>query len=143
MEIKALSFSEMSVSQWQQIIKLRAEVFVLEQQCVYVDPDDEDSEAEHIIAFQENKIVGYARLMKLAKGRFQLGRVIVAQGHRGKGVSTSIIEDILNKSVEEKSAIQISAQAYLEGFYTQLGFRVKGNLYLEDGIPHIKMTFPQ
>ena len=123
---------------------LRSEVFVVEQNCAYQDLDNKDQKALHLIAEENNKIIAYTRIFK--KGDFfknsSIGRVLVKKEHRGKHLGKKImiksIEQIKKDKKEKK--IELSAQKYLLKFYLELGFKKIGEEYLEDGIPHVKMT---
>ena len=126
-------------------MRLRSEVFVVEQDCVYQDIDNKDQKAIHLFYKEEEEIIGYTRIFK--KGDYyenpSIGRVVVSKNKRGKDLGKEImlesIKYIKNKLKGEK--IEISAQMYLDDFYKDLGFYSKGEEYLEDGIPHQKMFF--
>ena len=126
-----------------QIIRLRLEVFVLEQNCIYQDLDNKDQKAIHLVGEEDGKLIAYTRLFK--KGDYfenaSIGRVIVKKESRkkdyGKTIMQKSIEELKNEHNEEN--IEISAQKYLIKFYLDLGFKKIGEEYLEDNIPHIKM----
>ena len=126
-----------------QIIRLRLEVFVLEQNCIYQDLDNKDQKAIHLVGEEDGKLIAYTRLFK--KGDYfenaSIGRVIVKKESRkkdyGKTIMQKSIEELKNEHNEEN--IEISAQKYLTKFYLDLGFKKIGDEYLEDNIPHIKM----
>ncbi|SFI60449.1 GNAT family N-acetyltransferase [Olleya namhaensis] len=144
-EIKVKTFQELTTQQLYDILQLRSEVFVVEQDCVYQDIDGKDQKALHVIGFKDQKIVAYTRLFKPGD-YFELasiGRVIVSQAQRQYKYGY----DIMNASIEavkthyNKTEIKISAQCYLKRFYGNLGFKEVGDEYLEDGIPHIGMIY--
>lgn len=137
------SFKELNTIELYQILQLRSEVFVVEQDCVYQDIDFKDQKALHILGYKNNKIVAYTRIFK-PEDYFKnasIGRVVVAAAERKFGYGIYLMEasiDVIKThfNVEE---ITISAQVYLKKFYTSLGFNQIGDEYLEDGIPHIRM----
>ncbi|MDC9722027.1 MAG: GNAT family N-acetyltransferase [Urechidicola sp.] len=136
-------FSELTTTELYQILRLRSEVFVVEQDCVYQDIDDKDQQAIHLFISDEKEVIAYTRLF--APGLYfdtaSIGRVVVSLKHR-KGSLGHQIMDASVKVVQQKfntSKITISAQTYLKKFYESHGFVKEGNEYLEDGIPHIKM----
>ncbi len=125
------------------ILKLRIEVFVIEQNCVFQDCDDKDQESYHYMGWQKNKLVAYTRLMPagLAYEEISIGRVvtspIVRHSHIGKELMSNSIEKL--HELFGKLPIKIGAQLYLKRFYESLGFIQSSKIYLEDGIKHIKM----
>ena len=137
-------FNQLSKEELYELLRLRAAVFVVEQNCVYQDIDNKDQKALHILGYQEEKLVAYARIFK-PNDYFKLasiGRVVVAQKYRkhhyGYVLMKAAITAIQNYFNE--TSIAISAQEHLEKFYTNLGFIKGGKSYLEDGIPHIYMV---
>lgn len=136
-------FEALTTNELYAILRLRSEVFVVEQDCVYQDLDDKDKKALHVIGWYGNTIVAYTRIfdVKLYFNEASIGRVVVDQKHRSKGFGT----DIMNASIDaikkhyNQTQIKISAQTYLIKFYNKLGFKEQGKPYLEDGIPHTAM----
>ena len=136
-------FEALTTNELYAILRLRSEVFVVEQDCVYQDLDDKDKKALHVIGWYGNTIVAYTRIfdVKLYFNEASIGRVVVEQKHRSKGFGT----DIMNASIDaikkhyNQTQIKISAQTYLIKFYNKLGFKEQGKPYLEDGIPHTAM----
>ena len=136
-------FETLSVIELYKILRLRSEVFVVEQNCVYQDIDAKDEKSLHLLGFFNGDIVAYARLFK-SGDYFEnavIGRVVVAQKYRNQKwghvlISASIagIQDYFGET-----QITISAQLYLKTFYEQNGFTQTSEPYLEDGIPHIEM----
>ncbi len=143
MKITTYTYQQLSKEKLYQIIRLRLEVFVLEQNCIYQDLDNKDQKAIHLVGEEEGKVIAYTRLFK--KGDYfenaSIGRVIVKKESRkkdyGKIIMQKSIEELKNEHNEEN--IEISAQKYLIKFYDDLGFKKIGEEYLEDNIPHIKM----
>ena len=144
MKITTYTYQQLSKEKLYQIIRLRLEVFVLEQNCIYQDLDNKDQKAIHLVGEEEGKVIAYTRLFK--KGDYfenaSIGRVIVKKESRkkdyGKKIMQKSIEELKNEHNEEN--IEISAQKYLIKFYDDLGFKKTGEEYLEDNIPHIKMV---
>lgn len=136
-------FSELSTTELYDLLQLRSEVFVVEQKCAYQDLDGKDKEALHLLGKINDETVAYARLFApgISHKEASIGRVVVSPKVRGKEYG----KELMRKSIEcifkefETNEIIISAQKYLEKFYTELGFVSEGDPYPEDDIPHIKM----
>lgn len=143
MNIEVKRFDELSATLLYEILRLRSEIFVVEQDCVYQDLDGKDQKALHVIGKKEGKVVAYTRVF--GSGDYfdcaSIGRVVVAKEQRkfgyGKGIMNASIQAV-QEHLKENS-IKISAQTYLKQFYNELGFMEYGKEYLEDGIPHIAM----
>ena len=141
-EWRCHQFTELSVSELYAILQLRQEVFVVEQQCPYLDADGQDKDAYHLMGFINNQLSLYTRLFYLEHKREGIiGRVIVKETHRGLGLGYKLMEESEKWCLEVHSPTQITlgAQAHLQSFYNQLGYIVYGNEYDEDGIPHLPM----
>lgn len=136
------SFPELTPSLLYQILKLRQDVFIIEQNCIYDDIDDIDPYCEHLCFLNGKELIGYSRLVPAGK-KFQhpsIGRIIVSPQERGKSYGRQIIRkslEILNAQGAEKTIIE--AQSHLKDFYESEGFIKEGRDYDVDGIPHIKM----
>lgn len=144
LDIKVKKFNELSIQELYSLLKLRSEIFVVEQDCVYQDLDGKDAKALHVIGINNNEVVAYTRIFK--PGDYfdiaSIGRVAVHKDYRKYGYGKDIMQASIN-AVNEKfkeQQIKISAQTYLDKFYTELGFKAIGEGYLEDGIPHIQMV---
>ncbi|WP_443634600.1 GNAT family N-acetyltransferase [Candidatus Marifrigoribacter sp. Uisw_064] len=143
MNITIKNFSELNIYELYDILQIRSEVFVVEQDCVYQDIDGKDQKALHIIGEKEGKIIAYTRCF--APGDYfenaSIGRVVVEISQRkfkyGHDIMKASIEAIKNKY--QTNTIKLSAQVYLTNFYESHGFKQVGEGYLEDGIPHIAM----
>ena len=143
-EIK--KFSNLSLEEFHDIIQLRIEVFVIEQDCPYQDLDGKDKMAYHVFCKNEkNEIIATSRL--LAKGisyeEVAIGRIVTSQKARGNGLGHALLKKSM-ELCEEKfglGPIRLSAQKHLEGYYNRHGFFSTGKEYLEDGIPHIEMLY--
>lgn len=138
-------FDALSLNELYALLRLRAEVFVLEQQCFYQDLDQLDSHAWHLWYTDENQIpLAYARVLQIDipyPGYISIGRVVTNQSSRKSGLGRKIMQDALELSTDQFPGIpiKIMAQSYLESFYQSFGFVTKSEEFLEDGIPHIYM----
>jgi ElaA protein len=126
-------------------LRLRSDVFVVEQGCVYPDMDDHDLVAWHLTGTDASgRLLGVARLLPPGEKYKEpsLGRVIVTRAARGTGAGHLLVDEALRKAAAEYPGYghRIQAQAYLERFYGSHGFEPEGEVYVEDGIPHIDMT---
>lgn len=143
MEIFKKKFSDLSLQELYELLQLRSEVFVVEQDCVYQDIDGKDQEALHVLGYDKNKLVAYTRCFPPGK-YFQeasIGRVLVRKNTRNRSFGHEVLKASI-KAIEESfgsSEIKLSAQVYLTSFYESHGFCKTGEGYLEDGIPHIAM----
>ncbi|AEB31055.1 conserved hypothetical protein [Carnobacterium sp. 17-4] len=145
MEWKIKTFNELSNDELYEIIKLRSEVFIIEQQCIYEEYDGKDKKAYHLFWEKDGEILAYLRILEkgVSFNEISIGRVLVTKKYRNKGLAKEMmsralefIEDNLNEKV-----IRISAQEYLLKFYLSLGFVKVSQVYLEDGIPHMEMLY--
>lgn len=141
--VKIESFDNLTTQQLYQILRLRAEVFIVEQNCVYQDIDNKDQKALHVLGFKNDKLIAYTRIFK-PLDYFEyasIGRVVVALEERKYGYGHIIMKHSIQaiESYFKESTIKISAQSYLQKFYESHGFKQVGDTYLEDGIPHIAM----
>ncbi len=125
------------------ILKLRIEVFVIEQNCIFQDCDDKDQESYHLMGWQNNKLVAYTRLMPagLAYEEVSIGRVVTLPSVRNSNIGKKLMYNSIEKLQElfGKLPIKIGAQLYLKRFYESFDFIQCSEIYLEDGIKHIKM----
>jgi len=143
MKVAVKTFEELTNTELYQTMRLRSEVFVVEQDCVYQDLDNKDQKALHVLGIKKQNIVAYTRIFKPGDyfTNTSIGRVVVKKEERkfgyGKVIMEASLEEIDKRFPE--SPIELSAQTYLVKFYNDLGFKASGEEYLEDGIPHIKM----
>jgi ElaA protein len=143
MDFTAKYFSELNTTELYEILQLRSEVFVVEQDCVYQDIDFKDQKSLHIIGYKNSKIVAYTRIFKPGDyfDNASIGRVLVVASERKYGFG----HDLMKASITainthfKVTEITISAQKYLKKFYETHQFTQVGEEYLEDGIPHIRM----
>ncbi|WP_236178873.1 MULTISPECIES: GNAT family N-acetyltransferase [Pseudomonas] len=137
--------SDLGLEQLYAILKLRSEVFVVEQRCAYLDPDGQDLDGDtcHLMGWDGNQLVAYLRLLdpQSQGGDVVIGRVLTAPAARGKGLGHEMMEQALKQAERHwpEVPIYLSAQAHLQGYYGRYGFVAAGEEYLEDDIPHIGM----
>jgi len=137
------SFEELSKLELYKILRLRAEVFIVEQDCVYQDVDDKDQKALHVLLKKSEDIIGYTRLFWPGDyfKEASIGRVVISKEERHNNYGSQLMKASIlavSEKMKEKK-IKISAQTYLKKFYNNLDFFESGKEYLEDGIPHIAM----
>ncbi len=136
-------FDALSVQELYEILQLRSEVFVVEQNCVYQDIDFKDQKALHLFGVYDGKIIAYARLFK--SGHYfdnaSIGRVIINAKYRDKKWGNNLMETAIAAITDhfQETKITISAQFYLKKFYESHGFVATSEIYLEDDIEHIEM----
>jgi ElaA protein len=140
------SFGALETRELYALLRLRAEVFVVEQNCVFQDMDGSDEQAMHLLGLQGDPLVAYARCFN-AGVKFKeasIGRVITHTSLRGTGVGHALMRQAIGsmQMVWGAQPIRIGAQARLEKFYEQHGFAKASEPYMEDGIPHIEMLRP-
>lgn len=143
LEFKIKLFDELSTVELYELLQLRSEVFVVEQNCVYQDIDGKDQKALHVLGYYQGNLAAYSRLFD--KGYYfdeaSIGRVVVSPKYRDKKFG----HDLMKTSIQAISdfygedIITISAQEYLQKFYESHGFLIISEMYLEDDIPHIRM----
>lgn len=140
-----LTFRELSCEQLYTLLKLRVDVFVVEQNCPYPELDnlDQTPELRHLLGYQDDTLVAYARLLPagLTHDTPSIGRVIVAEQARGQQLGDELLEQAIDATEQlwPGQAITIAAQNHLLSFYQSAGFQPQGEVFLEDGIPHITM----
>jgi ElaA protein len=143
LEIEVKTYEELTNEELYNLLQLRSQVFVVEQQCPYLDIDGKDINAVHILCKKNTKIVAYTRIFKpdVYFKNASISRVVVNVKYRNKEYGYQIIKAAITSinNLFNTSVIELSAQAYLKQFYINLGFNTLGNEYLEDNIPHIMM----
>lgn len=142
-EFKIKRFNELSTTELYQLLQVRSEVFVVEQNCVYQDIDGKDRKALHVLGYYDNQLACYCRLFD-AGDYFEhssIGRVVVAPKFRDLKLGHVLMQTAISAIADfyQKTTIQISAQLYLQKFYESHGFVKTSEMYLEDDIPHIAM----
>lgn len=136
-------FEELDVQELYAILRLRSEVFVVEQNCVFQDMDNKDQPSYHLMGSENNTLLAYTRLVPpgVSYEVASIGRVITSQASRGTGIGKELMEKSIEESVKlfGNGPIKIGAQLYLREFYSSFGFRQSSDVYDEDGIDHIEM----
>lgn len=139
------SFSELSNVELYELLRLRSEVFVVEQNCVFLDQDNKDQKCHHLMLWEGEEMVGYTRLVPtgLSYQEIAIGRVVTSPAARGKGYGRVLMEKSIElcQAIFGSGPIRIGAQTYALGFYSSLGFVAEGDTYDEDGIEHIEMVW--
>ena len=137
-------FTDLNIKELHDSFALRSEVFVVEQNCIYQDIDGKDTSSYHVLGKKEDTLVAYARILEkgVAYTDFvSIGRIVVSEDYRGEQLGHLLVRFCTDQihALFPTQRIKISAQAHLESFYNQHGFKKTGDTYLEDGIPHIAM----
>lgn len=142
--LQCVKFDKLNIFQLYQIMHLRQEVFVVEQNCAYLDADGKDLESYHLMIWEEGQLIGYARI--LPKGisynsYASLGRIVTKPSFRGLSLGKELVRQSITwcEILFPNINIKISAQSHLEQFYGAFGFVATGDYYLEDDIPHSAM----
>ncbi len=141
------TFAELTVDELYDVLRLRSEVFIVEQKCIFLDIDNNDRKAFHTIGFIGDEVVATTRLFDkdiMYDGYQSIGRVVGSPRYRGLGIGKALMQYSI-KECERlfgKGPIKIGAQLYLKKFYSEQGFEQSGDMYLEDDIDHIPMIRP-
>lgn len=137
------TFDTLRAAELYKLLQLRAAVFVVEQNCPYLDPDDKDVFALHVMCSRGNELLACARILPggVSYSEVSIGRVATAASARGTGLGKELMQFSLQqiREIFGNVPVRISAQCYLEKFYTDFGFVREGENYLEDDIPHVEM----
>ena len=142
-----LTFEQLTTHQLYQVLKLRVDVFIVEQACPYPELDGKDCiyGVHHLLGYKNDELIAYSRLLpkNISYPNVSIGRVATANSHRGGGLGHKLVEQALIECEKlwPTEDIEIGAQAHLESFYRQHGFIPTSSPYLEDGIAHIDMKF--
>jgi ElaA protein len=138
------SFDELSAKELYDILYLRQNVFIIEQDCIYSDIDGNDHKALHLLIHNAKSLIAYLRIFPpgVKTSESSIGRIVVAPGHRGTGLGKELINSGIRICQERypESSIKIEAQAALKEYYSNYGFVPEGDVYVWDGIDHIKMV---
>jgi len=137
-------FQELTGDELYALLRLRAEVFVVEQSCAFQDLDNKDQPSYHLLGYLNDELTAYTRLVPpgISYEAASIGRVVTSPAHRRKGLG----KELMKVSIEhcerlfQTTTLVIGAQCYLQDFYESFGFVPSGEIYLEDGIEHIEMT---
>jgi ElaA protein len=138
-ELRSASFADLDAATLYAILKLRSDVFVVEQECAYPDPDGRDTEpgTRHLWIERGPEIRAYLRILDDGDVR-RIGRVVTAPAARGGGLAARLVAAALDEIGDRPSVLH--AQAHLTSFYARFGYRPTGPEYLEDGIAHVPMA---
>ena len=137
------TFNDLTPKELYDILRLRSEVFVVEQNCVFLDMDNKDQECHHLMGILNNQLVAYTRLVP--PGHIyehpSIGRVVTSLEIRNSGIGKELIRQSIAgiQNLYGDTPIKIGAQLYLKRFYESFGFKQTSDIYLEDGIEHIYM----
>jgi ElaA protein len=144
---KILAFQELNVNELYALLRLRSEVFVLEQNCVFLDQDNKDQKCQHLLLFADGKLAAYSRLVPpgVSYTETSIGRVVTSPEFRGTGLGRKLMELAIEgcHDLFGSGGIRIGAQTYALAFYSSLGFVPEGAVYDEDGIEHVEMVRKQ
>lgn len=141
------SFEDLTKTELHEIMILRQQVFVVEQDCPYLDADEKDKDSHHLLAYIDGSLAAYLRLVQpgVSYKEMSFGRIVTSQKYRGQGLGIAL----MNKGIEQSKILygstlnRISAQSHLLSFYQQFGFKSTGKEYYEDGIPHTEMLLSE
>lgn len=140
------AFNDQSLDELYDSMVLRQAVFVVEQECAFLDADDVDQHCMHLFGYDGKTLAAYSRLVPagVVYPQCSIGRVVTAQTHRGQQLGRVLMQESIARIENNwgKQAIKIGAQQRLESFYQSLGFDVSGEPYMEDGILHVHMIRP-
>lgn len=137
------SFDDIPARQVYQMLKLRQDVFVIEQKCIYEDIDKADFYSAHLFLQKEDSLAGYARIVPAGKKyrEISIGRIVIAPAMRGKQLGSRLVRKSLEIIKDQgENRVRIEAQSHLIPFYNRLGFKTEGEEYILDGISHIEMV---
>lgn len=139
-------YDELTKQEFHQILKVREEVFIIEQNCVYQDIDLKDVPSFHLCVYDQNELIAYSRILPLGisyDNYISIGRVLSILSYRKTGIGKFLMQKTLQscKELFPNAPIKISAQKYLIAFYESFGFLFTGKEYLEDNIPHVEMIY--
>lgn len=144
MQVKVKRFEDLTLHELYEVLQLRSEVFVVEQDCVYQDIDGKDEKALHVLGYEADVLVAYTRIFPPGVYFYEaaIGRVVVRKESRKNSYGHKILQASIQAIEDHYSTrqIKLSAQTYLTKFYESHGFHQVGEGYLEDGIPHIAMV---
>lgn len=136
-------FHELTVDELYELLRLRSEVFVVEQNCVFLDMDNKDQKCHHLLGWIGEDLAASVRIVPAGVSYKEpsIGRVVTSPKYRRTGAGKRLMEEAIDLTIQlhGNQPIRIGAQLYLEKFYASLGFEAEGEIYLEDGIEHIEM----
>ena len=136
-------FKELTLHELYSFLKLRVDIFVVEQNCPYPELDGADEKAIHLYIKEDDAVIAYLRIIPSKTGTARIGRVVTKIEHRGKGLSSQLMKramEYIREHYPEDTMI-LSAQEHLKEYYGSFGFKAVSEVYLEDGIPHVDMEY--
>ena len=136
-------FKELTLHELYSFLKLRVDIFVVEQNCPYPELDGADEKAIHLYIKEDDGVIAYLRIIPSKTGTARIGRVVTKIEHRGKGLSSQLMKramEYIREHYPEDTMI-LSAQEHLQDYYGSFGFKPVSEVYLEDGIPHVDMEY--
>ena len=136
-------FKELTLHELYSFLKLRVDIFVVEQNCPYPELDGADEKAIHLYIKEDDTVIAYLRIIPSKTGTARIGRVVTKIEHRGKGLSSQLMKramEYIREHYPEDTMI-LSAQEHLKEYYGSFGFKAVSEVYLEDGIPHVDMEY--
>ena len=136
-------FKELTLHELYSFLKLRVDIFVVEQNCPYPELDGADEKAIHLYIKEDDAVIAYLRIIPSKTGTARIGRVVTKIEHRGKGLSSQLMKramEYIREHYPEDTMI-LSAQEHLQDYYGSFGFKPVSEVYLEDGIPHVDMEY--
>ena len=143
-EWRVIPFKSLNVESLYEIIQLRQEIFIVEQDCPYIDADGVDLKCIHISGYHNKKLIAYSRIMPpdINYKEASIGRIITKKEFRGHGIGYQLVSISIDEIYKNygNHPIRLSGQTYARAFYEKLGFIGEGEEYLEDGIPHISLV---
>ena len=146
LEVICKAFNELTTLQMYEMLRLRSEVFVVEQNCVFLDMDNKDQECYHLLLYKDGVLEACARLVPpgVSYPQMSIGRIVTSPATRGTGLGKTLVATAIAECYRlfGEGPIQIGAQLYAKGFYEAFGFVQTGEVYDEDGIDHIHMIKP-
>ena len=144
LESRLKPFSQLTNLELYEILRLRSEVFVVEQNCVFLDMDNKDQKCHHLSLYHGDELAAYCRIVPagISYAEIAIGRVVSAPAYRGKGLGRKVMVEAIAacKEMYGSVPIRLGAQTYALEFYASLGFVTEGETYDEDGIEHIEMV---
>ena len=136
-------FSALTTEELYRLLRLRSEVFVVEQNCVFLDMDNKDLVCDHLMGWRQDQLLGYSRIVPpgISYAESSIGRIVILPAERGSGIGRELMAQSIKAlyRLHGKRDIRIGAQYYLKDFYESFGFVQTGEIYPEDGINHIEM----
>ena len=137
-------FHELANEELYQLLRLRSEIFVVEQQCNFMDMDNKDQKSHHLLGMKEGQLLAYSRIVPpgISYEYPSIGRIVVSSHGRGMGLGIELMQISIStlENLYGNNSIRIGAQLYLKKFYESFGFEKSSDVYLEDNIEHIEMT---